>query len=105
MKLPPFKLEITTFYLAGAILMCFSVIGSLWALYSVWGGIVGGDRMSRIIGVLFNVLWIGLFVFLYKMTPKNAMGMQKVVNSPEIDNMLKELSERREEPKNEIKTK
>lgn len=86
------KLEIRTFYLTGAILMVFSIIGSIWALNVNWSYLVWGARISSIVGVLFNFLWMGLFAFLYKMTPKGAGIPQKVVNSPEIEQMLKELS-------------
>jgi hypothetical protein len=82
------KIEIRTFYLVGAILMVFSMIGSIWALNTNWGILVTGAKMSAVVGILFNLLWCGLFTFLYKMTPKQP---DKVVNDPEIDKLLQEL--------------
>jgi len=93
MKLPPLpKIEMHTFYLAGAILMCVSVLGNIWNAYSIWGILTNfGAKLSTITGVLFNLLWVGLFVFLYKMTPRQPQI--SVINDPEMDRMLRELKQ------------
>lgn len=81
-------MNIKTFYLAGAILMIFSIIGTFWSACIVWNGLNIGGKISQVTGILFNFLWMGLFLFLYKMTPDMP---NKVIESPEIDSLLKEL--------------
>lgn len=82
------KLQIKTFYKVGAILMIFSVIGSIWSLKLSWSLLNIGAKLSGITGVFFNGLWMALFIFLYKNTPDMP---QKVIESPEMDELLTKL--------------
>ena len=97
MRIP--KLEIRTFYLIGSILMVFSIIGSIWNLNVIWGALNGGGKMSGLAGVLFNFLWLGLFLFLYKMTPKQEPNV-RVIEDPKIEKLLNDLTKTEKEVKN-----
>lgn len=69
--------------------MIFSFAGSLWSTSENWGILNNGGKLSGVTGVLFQLLWLGLFFFLYKTTPKQP---EKIFHNPEIDKMLKELN-------------
>ena len=86
-------ISIKTFYIVGAGLMVFSTIGSIWSAVLNWPLLNNGSKLSTSVGVLFNFLWFGLFLFLYKMTLTEPM---QVVNSPEIENLLNDLKNNKE---------
>ena len=81
-------IQIRTFYLIGTILMVFSIVGSIWNAAIIWPGLNNGGKMSTVTGVLFNVLWMSLFLYLYKVTPKSN---PQIVDNKEIEDLLKEL--------------
>jgi hypothetical protein len=87
------RLQIRTFYLVGAVLMIFSVIGVVWSNIISWENLNTGAKLSGVTSILFQLLWLGLFAFLYKMTPEQpTVKSMKVVDVEEIDAMIKELN-------------
>jgi len=92
-------INIRTFYLCGVVLMIASVVGSIWNAIAIWNTLTNlGAKLSTSTGVLFQLLWLGIFYYLYKITPKQ---QPKVVNSPEIEKMLNELNSKKEVIKND----
>jgi prepilin signal peptidase PulO-like enzyme (type II secretory pathway) len=87
-------IKFRTFYKWGAILMMFSIIGSVWNAISVWNFLTNfGAKLTTIVGVLLNVLWAGFFIFLIKVTPKEP---DAIIESPEINDLLKKLGKSKE---------
>jgi hypothetical protein len=75
--------NIKIFYLIGAILMIFGVLGSLVNLFIIWEVSNIGVKISVIsTGVLFNFLLTAFFFYMYKQTP------DMTINNNELDNLL-----------------
>ena len=85
------QIQIRQFYLLGAILMVFSLIGSLWNCIAVWHLLNNfGAKLSQVCGCLFQFLWFGLFFYLYKLTPRQ---QPRIVESKELDDYLNKLKQ------------
>ena len=89
MKLPELPvMPMKTFYKWGAILMTLSAVGNIYSLSVMWDVLNIGSQASSIAGILFNALLAVLFGSFYK----QEVDKIKIIESPEIDNLLKELN-------------
>ncbi len=96
-------IDIRKFYLIAGSLMSISVLGQIWNLYTLWDNLTMGAKVSGIAGgVLFNLLLVVLFFGMYKMMPSTN---QSIIDNPEMDKYLQELSKQVEGGQDESKTK
>jgi hypothetical protein len=85
-------IQLRDFYLIGGILMLVTLVANLYSLYFVWGNLNIGGKVASIAGtLLFNLLFCVMFFFLYKTTPKMNLN-STIVDSPELDKFLEEVS-------------
>jgi hypothetical protein len=90
MKLPLPNIKLKTFYMMGGCLMSVSLLGNIIAQYIQWEAYNIGNKISGVASIFFTLMWMGFFIFLYKNAPEMP---SKVVNSPEIDELLNNLKE------------
>jgi hypothetical protein len=72
--------------------MMIMVLGNSISLYMRWALVNDGDRLSGIGGIFFNLVFMVFFFVLYFNECKKPKEV--VVDSPDLDNMLKELNQK-----------
>lgn len=87
------KIQIKDIYLISAILMAIVVIANSWNLIVNWNIMNIPGRISFIAGsVLFQLLLFGMFILLFKNTPR----IGKIVDDSELDKILSNIENTKE---------
>lgn len=83
--------DMKKFYLIGGILMGIVVLASTFNVFQTWQNLNWAVRVATISSqILFNALLAGLFLYLWRITPKTHL---EALQSPEIENLLKQYGE------------
>ena len=89
------NLTIRKIYGIGIWVMLIAVLGSIWHTYLVWNLMDIGSKISTVFGsVILQILFLGMFYILWKVTPdfnmqssnKDNVDMEKILDDINIVN-------------------
>ena len=80
------------FYKYGSVLFVAGIIGASINAKMQWGIANIGSKISLVSSTLFQCLLLTLFITLYFQVTKTMPEAPKIIESPEVENFLKELN-------------
>lgn len=83
------KLKISQMYMTMAVLMVGMLIGNIWNAVLVWKMINYGSRLSSVCGILFNFVFMVMFVWLYK----QAVQQESFIDTDKVKQLNKLIEE------------